>query len=315
MTMPTITPASFPTPDLAVRSTDAAEIHRVRRFAAEQADAAEAARLHMVGDLRHTRSTAERVEVLKRVHEDLIHWRHTLAIRINRRLGSGLPYDASRFRLSMRDGGRNFDRIGYVGRLRENPRWDPTTRTFQGGRETPAFRIMLHYRRVAEQRFATEPNDGETLVNVVALPNGSHATGNSLVRGHAARKITGELVERIERRGLDTNSVEAGGEPMYVVAADDESRKRVFQAAMTELANADHGDVRAWQAARYLLYQGPQTKKGNDAVTRTFLVAVGAMLFDEAPVLEQDVDLRCLVAGQRAATSMPHDPVSQRVLR
>jgi hypothetical protein len=42
-------------------------------------------------------------------------------------------------------------------------------------------------------------------------------------------------------------------------------------------------------------------------VTRVFLVAVGALLFGRAPILLQDVDLRCMVLGQRAATEMDGD--------
>jgi hypothetical protein len=76
---------------------------------------------------------------------------------------------------------------------------------------------------------------------------------------------------------------------------------------MTALAGAEPGDVAAWQAARYLLYQAPLTKKGSDAVARVFLVAVGTVLLGAAPILEHDVDLQCIVAGQRAATAMPGD--------
>jgi hypothetical protein len=40
-------------------------------------------------------------------------------------------------------------------------------------------------------------------------------------------------------------------------------------------------------------------KKGSDAVTRVFLVAVGAVLLGHPPELAQDIDLRCAVLGQR----------------
>jgi len=95
---------------------------------------------------------------------------------------------------------------------------------------------------------------------------------------------------------------------MYAVTAADRDRERMFHVAMTVLAGADDGDVGAWQAARYLLYQAPMIKKGSDAVIRTFLVTTGALLLGQPPILEQDVDLRCIVAGQAAATTMPGDP-------
>jgi hypothetical protein len=303
-----VTAHSFPTPHLALRSTGADACRRVRGFAHEQARAAEAALPELTEALRTTRSRQDRVAALVRAHEHLIQWRADLARRTTVPLDHGLDHDASRFTLSLREGGPNYDRIGNVGRLRENPRWDVNNRVFHGGEPTPAHLIMLEHGRVAEQRFATEDHDGDTLRNPVTLPDGARLDGNSLVRGAAARRVASALVARLRQRGADTSRIETGGDPIYVVTADDDNRERMFHTAMTVLADASPGDVRAWQAARYLLYQAPMTKKGSDAVTRVFLVAVGTVLFGQPPTLDHDVDLRCIVAGQRAATALPSDP-------
>jgi hypothetical protein len=273
----------------------------------EQARAAEVTRRQLT-DALAAASPAERVDVLACAHADLVRWRYRLALRIDRRVGLGIEYDPSRFATPMLAGEENYDRIGLIGRFRDGARWDAATRTFRGGRETPAFRIMLAYGRLAEEGFAREGNTGETLQNMVVLPGGARVPGNSLVRGAAAERCAAELLARITRRGVDASHVETGGGPMYVVTAQPESRDRMFAAALGLLAAAAPGDVRAWQAARYLLYQAPRTKKGSDAVTRTFLVATGAVLFGHAPVLDQDIDLRCMVLGQEAATAAPSDP-------
>jgi hypothetical protein len=304
----TITAANFPTPHLALRSSDPDEIDRVRQFAHEQARAAETALRELGAALSAARSRADRIAAFVRTHENLIQWRAGLARRTTRRLGTGIDHDASRFTMSLRDGGRNYDRLGRVGRLRENPVWDPESRTYRGGRATPAHLIMLEHGRVAIERFAAEDHDGDTLRNPVTLPDGGRIDGNSLVRGAAARRIAADLVARIARRGADTSRIETGGEPLYVVTAADADRERIFQAAMTALADSAPGDVHTWQAVRYLLYQSPMTKKGSDAVTRVFLIVVGSILLGRPPVLDHDVDLRCIVAGQPAATALPSDP-------
>lgn len=303
-----ITAASFPTPALALRTIAPHEDQRVRWFAHEQAAVAETLRRQLADEWLRSSTPTTRIGLLHAAHADLIRWRHALALRTTCRLGRGLSHDPSRFITLMRDGGRNYDRIGYLGRLRDGAHWDAETRTFRGGRGTPAHQIMLRYGRLALDRFATEGACNSELANRVTLPDGTEIIGNSLARGEAAERIAADLVTRIASRGGDTSQMEIGGNPIYVVSASDNSRDAMFRAAMRLLASAEQGDVTAWQSARYLLYQSPVTKKGADAVTRTFLVVVGAVLFGEAPILEHDVDLRCLVLGQAAATAMPADP-------
>lgn len=293
-----ITADSFPTPDLSLRSGDPVQLQRVRAFGGEQAAAAEAARKRLADGFD--------VADLRAVHADLIRWRHDLALRAPARIGQGLALDASRFVTSLEDGGPNYDRLGYLGRLRHGATWDPETQTFRGGNETPASRIMLRYGRAVHDRFSLERNEGDVLVNLVTLPDGTVRAGNRLVRGAEAASISVALVARLAGRGRDVSQIEIGGNPCYAVSADDSARATLFSAALTLLVA--ERSLAAWQAARYLLYQSPQTKKGSDAVTRVFLVAVGSVLLGQAPILDQDVDLRCAVLGQRAATVLPGDP-------
>lgn len=306
--LPAITSASFPTPDFALHTTDEKTISQITKFAQEQAQAATLAVPALAGDLASAHSSEERATAYKKTYDTLIHWRADLARRTTRHDAIGLADDPARYLLSITEGGANYDRFGYIGRLRENPVWHPESRTYRGGRVTPAHRIMLRFGQLALDRFAAEPNEGDTLRNPVTLPDGTTIIGNSLVRGAAARRVATELLVRVARRGADPTHMETGGELIYAVTAPDAARDRMFHAAMALLGNARQDEVNAWQAARYLLYQAPLTKRGSDSVIRTFLVTVGTILFDQSPVLAQDVDLRCIVAGQRNATAMPDDP-------
>jgi hypothetical protein len=308
--MTTITAASFPTPDIALRSAAEDEVRRVRRFAHEQARTAAAALPGLADELSTARSRQDRVTAFTRVFQDLTEWRAGLADRMVGHVDIGLAHDPSRYTTTIEAGGANYDRIGYIGRLREGAVWDPASRTYRGGRDTPAHLILVEYGRVATARFAAEEHDGDTLRNWVTLPDDTRLEGNRLVRGEAARRIAADLLARVAARGLDTSRIETGGDPMFAITAPDRNRERMFRTAMTVLADATYGDIGAWQTARYLLYQAPRIKKGSDAVTRTFLVAVGTLLLGRPPVLAQDVDLRCMVAGQQAATTMPGDPQS-----
>jgi hypothetical protein len=307
-----ITPASFPTPDLAIRSTDPDEIARARAFADKQAAAAESLRVRLAAELPPL-PLGSRVTVLRNAHQDLIRWRYDLAVTEPRRLGLGAPQDAARFLMSAHEGGRNYDRIGRIGRLRAGATWNPETQTYQGGVETPASRIMVHYGHAALDRFATERPDSDVLLNVVSVDGGRLVPGNQLVRGAAALRLADELRERLVASGRDATRFDAGPDPMYVVSAEHDNADTLFGVALITLAGAvDEPEydrrITAWQTARYGLYQAsPRTKKGSDAVTRVFLVAVGAVLFGTAPVMEQDCDLRCMVFGQAAATEMPAD--------
>lgn len=310
-----ITSASFPTPHLALRTNDAAEQDRIRAFAHQQTDAAEQLRRRLVdGDLP-ARPLHERIPFLRQAEDELVEWRYQLALAAPGRLGVGVAADPERLRMTHHDGGRNYDRLGYTGRMRDGATWDPDTKTYRGGEETPASRIIEHYGQLALERFAAEAPDKDTLDNTVRVTGTRRFVGNRLARGAAAKRIAGELVARVAARGRDTSTMEIGGDPIYAISTDVHTADIFHGVAIIDLAEAFTTDVRhvekleTWQHARYLMFQSPRTKKGSDAVTRVFLVAVGAALFGLPPVMEQDVDLRCMVLGQAAAMDMPADDV------
>jgi hypothetical protein len=308
-----ITAACFPTPSLALRSNDPAEERRVHGFATKQATAAEQLRVRLAAEWPRCQTLPARGMLLRGAHTELVQWRYQEALAAPGRLGRGLPLDVKRFRTPIRDGGVNYDRIGDCGRLRAGAVWNAATRRFEGGQPTPASEIMAAYGRAALDRFERERDDtlGDVLFNIVRLPDGRLRTGNRILRGAAAAEVAARLVARIAARGGDTSQIETGGELLYVAGAEPDDADELWTAAIRVLANAleldSVGRLKAWQTARYLAYQAPRTKKGSDAVTRVFLVAVGAVLFRRPPVLEPDVDLRCMVLGQDAATVMPAD--------
>lgn len=309
-----ITAASFPTPDLALRTNDPAEQTRVRAFADVQAAAAEDLYRHLADADLATLRFHQRLDVLRAAIRTTTRWRHELALAAPGRLGVGIAPDADRFLMSHREGGDSYDRLGYTGRMRAGSTWDPVSCMFVGGDDTPASRIISRYGQYALDRFNIEAPWGGILQNIVRLPDGRKFTGNRLLRGaEAIRPVARELKARVAARGRDTSTFETGGDPVYAVTAHPYDADVFHDTALINLACAfAPGQFRdnlisVWQESRYLLYQGRQTKKGSDAVTRVFLVAVGAALLGVAPVMEQDTDLRCMVLGQADATEMPAD--------
>ncbi|HET6286316.1 MAG TPA: hypothetical protein VFG15_06160 [Amycolatopsis sp.] len=304
-----ITPECFPTPHLALR--DPAQEHRVKQFAEEQARFAEAIRVRIGADWRDL-SPSRRVEALRYTLRMATEWRYSLAAESPGRLGVGIPLDVERFRTRIRDGQPRIDRIGYSGRLRLGARWDEATRTYVGGESTPAHEIMLRYGQAAHERMDAA-GAGDVLTNLVTLPNGRQVEGTTLMRGEQAQRIAAELVARVAARGQDASRMETGGDPVYLATADEHARALMVNHALALLAadtslDPDHA-LPAIQAARYLLVEAPQMYKGHDACLRPQIVGIGAILTGRALILEQDMDLRCLVYGQAAATEMPADSV------
>lgn len=297
-----ITHEHFPTPHLALRA--GVDEARVRAFAHEQAVAATAIhqRLHTAWADPWT-GVRERVQLLGLAYDEAADWRYRLALRGATRLGVGVAGDAERFRTPISDAGPNYDRIGDIGRFRTGSTWDPTVGAYVGGAHTPASRIAAAYGHAARARFALCAPDTDVLDTLVTLPDSRQIHGNRLVRGDTARALAEDLAARITARGGDPARLDVGIDPIYVATADDHARQVMFDEAMGLLATAQHGDIDAWRQATYLLYQAPRYKKGSDATTRVFLVAVGAALLGEPPVLPQDIDLRCMVLGQAMATA------------
>ncbi|SCF74071.1 hypothetical protein [Streptomyces sp. Ncost-T10-10d] len=139
------------------------------------------------------------------------------------------------------------------------------------------------------------------LQNWVFLPDGRQVAGNRILRGKAARQIGAELAARVAARALDASRMEVGGNPIYTVTPEPADSDHLFSAAMEVLADPAL-TPESCATTRYLLFQAPRAKKGSDAVTRTYTVAVGAgLLGTDAPALPADIDLRCYVLGQETA--------------
>ncbi|MFF7365410.1 hypothetical protein [Streptomyces sp. NPDC008125] len=303
MPQPLITGDHFPTSPLALRTADPARQAQIRAFADRQAEAATTARDRLADLWTAATNRADRVTALRTIHTDLVTWRYTLAAEATGRLGQGVAFDAERFRTPIRPGHTNYDRLGRVGRLRDGAKWDPGSRTYAGGLATPAYEAMLRYGRHAQERFEAEDVEGDVLKTWVNLPDGQHVPGIRIIRGRTARGIARELKARVAARGVDATRMETGGNPIYTATPDPHDSATLHAAALGLLA--DPGlTAQNYLTARYLLFQGPTTKKGSDAVTRTFVVAVGSLvLSEEAPALPADIDLRCYVLSQTAATT------------
>lgn len=287
----------FPTPDLALRTNVAAEQARIAQFAAWQADAASRAVAELT-PVWVSGSQMARVAALASLYVDIAGWRFDHALSAPHRLGVGVPLDVERFRTTIDAAGANYDRLGEIGRLREGATWDEQARAFIGGLATPAWRVMAEFGRAAAARFVAEDETGDELVKPVYLSS-AVVDGNRIVRGDAAAQVAARLILRSTARGRSTAQFDIGGpDLMYVVTAPDKSRAMIRTDAFVRLATATRGDVDAWREAVYLLYQAPMFKKGSDATTRVFAVAVGALLLDEPPVMPHDIDLRCMVLRQ-----------------
>jgi len=301
-----ITAAAFPTPALAQRTNDPATLATITRFAGHQATVAQDLAATIAHRLREVPGDAERMVVATLAAAQ--HWRYRLAVDTGEvRRGAGIPLDHERYLTPITDHTANYDRIGYVGRVRDGARWDPATRTYRGGTATPAFHTLMEASRRALARFETDAPHGAVLQNVVELPDGTLVLGNRLLRGHAADDAAKELAGRVLARGGDTTRMETGGTPLYTATAFAADRARLQQAAIVAFAQAltttdPAGALRHWAHGAYCLYQAPQTKKGSDAVARVVLVAVGALTLGRVPRLPHDIDLRGYVDGQAAFT-------------
>lgn len=308
-----ITVQSFPTPNLALRTHDADKLQTIQQFAHHQAAAANG----VLDTLRTAGFTTvqrhQRRKILLAAFTQACDWRYEMALKAPRPAGDNdVGVDPERFRTTIADGGVNYDRLGDFGRLRDGSTWDAETRTYVGGRPTPASGSLLYYGALARQRIYDFGQD-DTLCNKVSIPGVPRLfNGNRLVSGAAAQEIAEDLLQRMRQRGVDVRRVETGGKPVYAVTAEPHEAEALRNIAFVQLAGAvelrDRQErIEAWRLARYLMYQGPLYKKGSDAVNRVFLVAVGAALFGTAPVMEQDVDLRCMVLPQQDALAMPAD--------
>lgn len=297
-----ITRDHFPTSPLALRCADPERQARVRAFAVRQAEAATSACNQLAGLWAAAATLADRTAALSTVHDALVQWRYQLAAEAGGRLGRGLAHNAERFRTPIAPGDINYDRLGHVGRLRDGARWDADTRTYTGGVSTPAFEAMVCYGQAAKARFEAEAVAGDVLQNWVTLPDGTRLPGNRIIRGDTARDVARELTARVAARGIDASRMETGGDPIYTATPAPQHSATLFTAALRLLADPAL-TAETYLTARYLLFQSPRTKKGSDAVSRTFAVAAGALVLGrDAPSLPADIDLQCYVLAQAATT-------------
>ncbi|MFJ1751192.1 hypothetical protein ACIOJD_33930 [Streptomyces sp. NPDC088116] len=298
----TITADHFPTSPLALRTANPNTQTSVRAFADRMAEAANAARDQLTTLWASASTQEQRASALHTVHESLIQWRYQTAVHTGRRLGTGIGYNPDRFVTPITDQTINYDRLGYIGRLRDGTDWDETTRTYRGGQTTPAHQTMIRYGAAAEKRFEREAPEADVLSNWIALADGRRIAGNRILRGAAAATVADELAARVAARGLDATRMETGGHPIYTATPAEQDSRILFTEALKLLSNpaCTTGE---FLTARYLMFQSPRTKKGSDAVNRVFTVTVGSLLLgDDAPTLPADIDLRCYVLGQTAAT-------------
>lgn len=308
----TITAAAFPVPALAQRTNNPATLAKITGFAEHQATAARDFAATVAYRLRSAPGQAESMVVATLAAVDA--WRYQLAVDTGEvRRGAGIPLDHERYQTPITDDTTNYDRIGYVGRVRDGASWDSATRTYRGGTSTPAFRTLMDAGRRAIDRFDEEAPRSAVLQNRVELPDGTLVLGNRLLRGHAAEKAAAELTGRIAARGGDSSQIETGGTLLYTATASAADRARLTQASITTLAAAltdtdPESAVRSWVRGAYFLYQAPRTKKGSDAVTRLVLVALGTITLGRVPRLPHDLDLRGYVQRPDRVHPRPAGP-------
>ncbi|MBC6451319.1 hypothetical protein [Actinokineospora xionganensis] len=292
-----ITAEAFPTPALILRTNDPIGQRRVREFARKQTQAALLLHQAITDGLRAAGDVNDRVAVFTTAFEAAENWRYRIAVSSPFPSGRYAAGHAERFRTPITDDNPNLFRVGEHERLRENAVWDPATRTYIGGEETPASRTMRQIGALAAARFARSPGV-DVVNNQVTLPDGRVVGGMRLLRGRAAHHAATEMIARIAAQCGDTSRIIADGDLIYAASALETDRTTTFHGAMTLLAQ-DHASraaaLAAWLAAAYLLYQAPRTKRGSDAINRTFLIAAGTRLLGHTPVLLHDIDLRAIV--------------------
>ncbi|HEY0691746.1 MAG TPA: hypothetical protein VGD71_22225 [Kribbella sp.] len=288
-----ITADCFPTPALVLRTNHPAAQRGVREFAQTQAEAACSLHHLLTDRLREARDIDGRAAAFTTAFEAAEDWRYRVAVATPHPTGRYGVVHAERFRSPITDDNPNLFRIGEHARFRDGAVWNPITRTYMGGTETPASRTMRQFGSLAAARLAQSP--GVVVVaNLAPLPDGRVVHGMRLLRGDAARQAATELVARIEARGGDTSRVITDGDLIYIASASEADRRTIFRSAMVLLAQnhvSTATTLTAWLRAAYLLYQAPRRKRGSDATIRTFLVAAGTYLLGYPPVLLHDVDL------------------------
>lgn len=297
LTATPITAECFPTPALLLRTNDPAAQRDIREFAQTQAESACSLHHTLTNALHQAGDIDARVAAFTAAFEAAEDWRYRIAAATPQPTGRYGVGHAERFRAPVTDDNPNLFRLGEHTRFRDGAMWNPITRTYTGGAETPASRTMRLFEALATARL-TQSWGLNVVSNRVPLPDGRVVYGTRLLRGEAARRAATELVARIATRDGDTSRIITDGDLIYIASGPETDRRTMFRSAMA-LLSQDHGStattLAAWLRATYLLYQAPRRKRGSDATIRTFLVAAGTYLLGYPPVLLHDIDLRAYV--------------------
>ncbi|MFD4862837.1 hypothetical protein [Streptomyces atratus] len=319
---PAITATCFPIPALLLRTNDPVAQRTVRAFAGQQAETARSLSRSLTVALCSAPDMGARVAAFIAAFEATEDWRYREAASSPHSTGRYSPSWADRFQTPITDDNPNLFRVGDHTRFRDGATWDPATRTYQGGTDTPASRTMRQFETLAAARFPQSPRV-DVVCNSITLPNGRIADGTRLLRGDAAHRAAAEMTARISARGGDTSRITTSGHLIYTASAPESERRAIFHHAMTLLAfdhTAPADALTAWLQAAYLIYQAPRKKRGADATIRTFLVAAGTLLLSRPPVLPHNIDLRAytqthdrFVTELQAAQSIDETPVGRRI--
>ncbi|MFI7065626.1 hypothetical protein ACIBL3_31840 [Kribbella sp. NPDC050124] len=287
-----ITAASFPTPEFIKTTNNPAVWDQKARFADFQAAAANQALERLSGTLDRLSTPGERSMAFVQLYRDLAEWRYQLAQTAE---GQSPGAELEQYHSPI-GGHRMLDRFG-PGRRRELTT-DPATGLVVRVAETPGSRTAARLGALIEARFQAElPPRVEMLQNHVRLPDGRTIPGNVLMRGSAAAEAYGIPVppEGIwcTMTGLEADR-RALQQEAFTVLGDLETQRAEGRADLV----ADPAARRAFTAAEYYLYQGPEYQRGGDATIRVLLAASHTRIFGAAPKLPQDIDLMAYVAGQ-----------------
>jgi hypothetical protein len=132
------------------------------------------------------------------------------------------------------------------------------------------------------------------LQNRVTLRSGRRVNGNTMQYIPEPQEVRTFTAEHDDREVLRQASFEALAELEEARAADGTNPQ-------------DPEQRQAFVDAAYFLVQGPEFKRGSDAIMRTFLVAAHTRVFDAAPVLPQAIDLDGMVRGQEGFNQVMHE--------
>lgn len=292
-----VTPDSFPLPAIAVQGD--LRIEDVGGFADHQAEAA-----NIVGDRLDASLTskpeADWPDTFAELHGQLVSWRHRVALDLGKTVRQ-----AERFITPITDEAPNIDPVGPdVGFLHKGSAWNEKLGRYAGGEETPASRQVALVGEWVTARFLREGNGGDVLQNQFWLPSGELARGNSILRGEAAHRQNQEGIDRAKANGIDTSQFDVRGDFIYTKTATEVDRaviRHELYNYLTQLEAAHQSGeditVRHWAEAAYLLYQSPENKKGSDALTRVYLMAL-ASRWMQLPPIPNDIDWRAYTKGQ-----------------